>query len=377
MLLTGLEENHSDIVIIGSNIPEELVFAAGKKPYWILGGSRICSMWADDVVPRDTDPVSRSALGYILSGFAPKLLILIPLVSDSTRKLAYILKSRGFKVHTFHFPTVKDAASFLEWKRQYEACQNAVALHLKKPLTKRVLQKAQKQVSIAKKQIQDFMEVSQGKLNGTVRMFISGSYYCTDNLSEWSFRLKCLTDRLRKEHNRQNKEKSNFLLLGSPVYFPNYKVPFLIEEVGLELFLQADYTTLSVQGDMGLEPVQSVCAADIFYTNDTSSAYVKNDSLYERIQKLLTEKEIDGVVYHVLKGQIEYDFELARFEELFETLHIPVFRLDLVTSYNGEQKSYQTDEHEWIHGLTNRDIREGFTAAPLSIDVPPFLYVIV
>ena len=83
--LTDLAENHSDIVIIGSNIPEELVFAVGKKPYWILGGSRICSMWADDVVPRDTDPVSRSALGYILSGFAQKSLILIPLVSDCTR----------------------------------------------------------------------------------------------------------------------------------------------------------------------------------------------------------------------------------------------------------------------------------------------------
>ena len=34
----------------------------------------------------------------------------------------------------------------------------------------------------------------------------------------------------------------------------------------------------------------------------------------------------------------------------------------LVTSYNGEQKRYRTDEHGWIQGLTNRDIREGFTA---------------
>ena len=33
-----------------------------------------------------------------------------------------------------------------------------------------------------------------------------------------------------------------------------------------------------------------------------------------------------------------------------------------VTSYNGERKKYQTDEHGWIQGLPNRDIREGFTA---------------
>lgn len=35
----------------------------------------------------------------------------------------------------------------------------------------------------------------------------------------------------------------------------------------------------------------------------------------------------------------------------------------LVTSYDGEQKKYRTDEHGWIQGLPNRDIREGFTAS--------------
>lgn len=35
----------------------------------------------------------------------------------------------------------------------------------------------------------------------------------------------------------------------------------------------------------------------------------------------------------------------------------------LVTSYDGGQKRYHTDEHGWIQGLPNRDIREGFTAA--------------
>lgn len=330
--LTDLEKNNSDIVVIGSNIPQELVLVSGKMPYWILGGSRVSSMWADDIVPRDTDPVSRSGLGYILSGFAKKSLILIPLVSDSTRKLAYILKSKGLKVYTCHFPPVKDAQSLIEWRRQYEACRNAVALHLKRPLTKRVLQKSQEEILMAKRRIQDFMEVSQGTMSGNSRMFILGSYYCADNLSEWSFQLECLTARLRKEQKHQNDEKSKVLLLGSPVYFPNYKVPFLIEEVGLELFLQADYTSLSMQDCIGFESMQKEFAADVFYRNDTSSAYVKNDSLYERIAKLLTEKEIDGVVYHVLKGQIEYDFELGRFEELFEKLDIPVFRLE--TDYN-------------------------------------------
>ncbi len=329
---TDLEKSNPDIVVIGSNIPEELVYAAAKKPYWILGGSRESAMWADDIVPRDTDPVSRSSLGYILSGFAEKSLILIPLVSDSTRKLAYILKSKGLKVHTFHFPPVKDAQSLVEWRRQYEACRDAVALHLKRPLTTRALQRTQKQVLLVKSQIQEFMEVSEGVLNGTVRMFVLSSYYCADDLSEWSFRLQCLTAKLCKENKHRNNGKSKVLLLGSPVYFPNYKVPVLMEEAGLEISLQADYTTLSMQCCKERELIRKENGAHAFYRNDTSSAYVKNDSLYECIAGLLSQKEIDGVVYHVLKGQIEYDFELGRFEELLEKMNIPVFRLE--TDYN-------------------------------------------
>ena len=35
---TDLEKGSPDIVVIGSNIPEELILAAGTGPYWILGG---------------------------------------------------------------------------------------------------------------------------------------------------------------------------------------------------------------------------------------------------------------------------------------------------------------------------------------------------
>ena len=37
---------------------------------------------------------------------------------------------------------------------------------------------------------------------------------------------------------------------------------------------------------------------------------------------------IEGIIFHVLKGQIEYDVEMARMEEMFESCEIPVFRLE-------------------------------------------------
>lgn len=359
--LPDFETGSPDIVVLGSGIPEELVLAAGKKLYWILGGSRVSSMWADDVVPRDADPVSRSSLGYIKFCFTKKALVLIPLVNDSTRKLAYILKSEELNVHMVHFPPFKNADSKEEWNRQYEACRSAIAFHLKKPLTKRTLQKSQKQIKQAKDRIRDFLEVSKDIISGTSRMFILSSYYCTSNLSEWSHQLECLTAKLRKEKAISKSQKGKVLLLGSPIYFPNYKIPFLIEETGLEICLQADYTTLSLQNSGCLNQMQKVNSIDAFYTNDASSAYVKNDSFYEQIIKLVSEKEIDGIVYHVLKGQIEYDFELGRFEELFEKMDIPVFRLETDYNYQDvEQLRIRLEAFSEV--LSQRKYRKGAVA---------------
>ena len=69
-----------------------------------------------------------------------------------------------------------------------------------------------------------------------------------------------------------------------------------------------------------------------FYRTDCSGAYAKNDTLQEAAADALSDGNISGVVYCVLKGQIEYDFELERVETLCNELNIPVFRLE--TDYN-------------------------------------------
>lgn len=309
------------LVVLGSSIPEELVCTGGRSPYWVLGGSRASSLWADGDVPRDTDPVSRSSLGYFKSGFGKDSLILVPLVSDSSRKLAYLLKTDGFKVHTFHFPPVKDRFSRTEWERQYESCRGAIAMHLKRPITKRQLRDSAKIVGRAKKELQKFLSASADVLPGSIRLFVTNSFYFADDLSLWAAQLESWSARLRHMFSSRMMEKRKVLLLGSPIYFHNYKVPLLIEDAGLEISGQADYSSLQLQSGIAG-----------FYWQDASPAYVRNDWFFRQIQELAGKREVDGVVYHVLKGQIEYDFELTRLEGFFESMSIPVFRLE--TDYN-------------------------------------------
>jgi len=335
------ESNESKIFVVGSSLPEEIIYAYNKSPFWVLGGSSHMASLADYAVPRDTDPISKSILGYLLSKDTKKQrdLIIIPLVNDSSRKLPYILESAGKQVFTVDIPPYKNDAAVQEYKRQIYRCIHRLGRFTKRIVTERKLKKAYQKISGAYKQLMYFDKLADEKpevINGICRMLIFFSYYCIDNINEWTKRLSILNERIKKEKSKEHtKNKKNILIIGSPVYFPNYKIPFLAQDIGFNIIGCADYTNLKIMlKSMNGEPSGlSFCSLlNTQYQSDCSSAYPNNDTYVDAVCHLLSTKKIDGVIYHVLKGQIEYDFELNRMEEIFAKYEMPFIRLE--TDYN-------------------------------------------
>ena len=54
------------VAVLGHGVPEQLVRACGTTPLHLMGGSHAFCQWSDDIMPRDSDPASRSTLGYAL-----------------------------------------------------------------------------------------------------------------------------------------------------------------------------------------------------------------------------------------------------------------------------------------------------------------------
>ena len=370
---------HEDrkVIALGSNVPEELLLASGAAYYWVLGGSPRTGAWISDIVPRDADAVSRSMLGFLnndIEAFSKDALILIPAVSDNNRKLAYMLRQAGYKVHTIDFPPVKDQWAEEKWIRQWESCREILSSHTRRPISSHALWRAAGSVSHCREQVRHFLKVTDEMgemMPGTLRMFILFSYFCTSNIEEWRLRLSALTKKCRQKSLSKGSENSvnpvkqgNVLLMGSPVYFPNYKVPFLIEDAGLHISSHVDGTTLELSRAPFIKGGGRTPAARLasrFYQNDCSGAYAQNDSLVGKVSHLIENSSVDGVVYQVLKGQIEPDFELERFERLFEAYDLPVFRLE--TDYNGqdvEQLSIRLEA--FMELITQRRCRKGAKA---------------
>lgn len=337
------------VVILGTDIPEELVYAAGAEPYWLTGGSLASIAWSDDAVPRDTDPVSRSILGYINrpggTDFSGALFI-IPMTNDSMRKIAYQLKAEGRKLCLVDIPPDRaDRRAEEKWQRQMLEMTEKVTAHTKSRMKRSMFASEAERVMEARAALTAFLNVSGYRpdlISDTARLLIRDSYYRTDNIDEWTCQLKLLTEETAKRIRHAaftGQGRPNVIVMGSPVIFPNYKIPFLINEVGLNLtecidssFLK-QYLVIGRKNLTGSRERMIRTIASAWYANDASPAYIRNDSLFRYVSWLVQNRDIEGVVYHVLKGQIEYDFELERFETLFAEYGIPVFRLETDYSY--------------------------------------------
>ena len=62
-----LESRNPQVIVIGDDIPAEILYAVCDRPFYVLGGSLETAHWADELTPRDTDPFSRSSLGWLLN----------------------------------------------------------------------------------------------------------------------------------------------------------------------------------------------------------------------------------------------------------------------------------------------------------------------
>ena len=337
----------SRVVILGTGIPEELVMGAGETPFRILGGSHESCQWSDDLVPRDTDPVSRSVLGFLQCLSDDRdLLYIVPLYSDSMRKIAYQLLREGKKVFPVDFPPEKQMErSQRIWSRQMIRMTEAVAEHVRGKMNASSMKAAIRVTSRARIALHEFSLTAPehgSLLSPAARILVRNSYYYTQDLARWTQNLRKLMEEMEQLSERsgiREPDRPKVLLMGSPVYCPNDKIPRLLTEAGLRIWRQADsseyiqYIIPKVGRNGRSLRKMAEAVALTWYRADTSPAALRNEVMRRRIRSLCRTRQLEGVVFHVLKGQIHPDFELSYYEGLMEKLHIPVFRLETDYQY--------------------------------------------
>lgn len=330
-----------DVIVLGEDIPQELVWACSKNPWFILGGSLETTHWSDSLVPRDADPVSRSSLGWIMNDhfqLAENALVVLALSSDNRRKLAGLLSRHGVQTAALDLPPQYDTENDQKaWVEGMLRLTEEISAHTRVRLTSRRLNEALREKHQMQRAIANFKTAvlqAPGCMSPALREIILESAWFTDHRREWTNRLRRLTGQVvvwSQRYYQQPDSRPWVLLAGSPVIFPNEKLPMLLEASGLYLADRVD--AVALQGDMPCVTgrttqsiLQRIAASRL--PRETSGAWVSNNGLFFAVHDRLEKLPIDGIVYHVLKGQVEYDFELPNIERLAADYGLPVIRLE-------------------------------------------------
>ena len=338
--LTG---DKPELIIVGEDFPAEVALAVCDHPRFLLGGSLETTHWSDAVLPRDADPVSRSVCGWLLNKhfhMGSDALVVVTLSNDNRRKLAGLLKAHDLEVLPVDMLPVYTAAGQSTWVEEMLRAAREIATRLHTRFTARHLTRAIQEIRQLRQVIQVFQRTTlktPGCMSPALREIIVESVWYAEDRAEWLRHLQQLTGQIVTWQRLYYVPEDNrpwVITAGSPIIFPNEKLPLLLEASGL--FLAGKIDALSVQADMPAPSVHHFdSVGDILkrmaaerMLREVSGAWTMNRGLTDTVRDTLKRQPIDGIVYHVLKGQIEYDFELPRVEAIATEYNVPVFRLE-------------------------------------------------
>lgn len=330
-------------------VPAELVYAAGAMPVRLCSGSYTAYSIGDDYIPRDACPLVKAVMGFgkikALTAFDNCSLLVAPVTCDCKKKLAGTIDSVKDTI-PLHIPPLKkddaDTEIFLkELYRLIPLLENVTG----KQVTAKSLAEGINMVGNAQYEMSEFLKYRRHDLSlmsGTQVMAVMNAYsYMPVNL--WAKQMHRLNEemKLRLSQGRfvSRKNQPRILVTGSPIAFPNIKVPLLIEEMGG--VLAADETCM---GERGLyDPVSVIDASFDGMMRSLASRYTKpytcpvfvdNSQRIYRIKQMIKEHKIQGVIYHVLRGCLVYDYEYQLMEEAMGKMDIPIIRVE--SDYNEE-----------------------------------------
>lgn len=328
-------------------VPEEIISACGAYPIRLCGGNYTAQLAGDEYAPRDSCPVVKSVVGSFDMKLLPIYekcdLAIVPTSCDGKKKMTEVL-ANYVPTLPLHIPAVKDEESFEDLTPIFYGLIPTIEEITGEKLTVNKLKKAiqiNQQINREAYKLISFKKMKPSVIYGSHALSVMNTYQYSTR-EEFLVQLTLLNKELEEKVKKKNfiSEKApRILMTGSPIIFPNLKLPIILEELGAVIAadetcagdrMLADPVYISDKTVEGM--VRSLGAKYVLPCSCPTFAY--NEERIYRIKQMIKDYQIDGIIYNVLRGCLPYDFEVRNVEKLSETLGVPVVRIE--TDYNTE-----------------------------------------
>ena len=328
--------------------PQELIYAAGAIPVKLCSGSYTAFSVGDDTFPRDACPLVKAVAGFeqmeLMPVYRDCSLMVVPVTCDCKKKIVEML-SRTHDVWPIQVPAGREDGDIDGYVSELYALTAQLEQTTGQPVTWEALAGGMNLVGKAKYELSRFLQIKKSMpylMWGTQILSVmnAASYMRADHWASCMHSLnRELEGRVAEGKKVTSRKRPRILLTGSPVIFPNMKIPLLIEEMGG--ILAADETCMGERGmsDPAVVVDQSFHGMLRALANQairpcSCPTFVNNTERIYRLRQMIRDYQIQGVIYHVLRGCLVYDYEYRMTEEEMGKLGIPIIRLE--TDYNEE-----------------------------------------
>ena len=323
-------------------VPQELIYAAGARPVKLCSGHYTAFSIGDDVVARDACPLVKAIAGFEHMGTLPLYencsLMVVPITCDCKKRIAGLLKER-WPVHPLYVPANREDEDIEHYVDDLYQLMHMVSHVTGQDVTYESLANALNLTGHAQYELSRFLRIKRATPNllyGTHAMAVMNASSYLD-AGVWASAMGVLNDELERRARANElvsrKDLPRILLTGSPIVFPNLKIPLLIEEAGG--MVVADETCM---GERGMsDPVVPVDASFDGLMRSlairslrpcTCPTFADNSQRIYRLRQMVRDYHVEGVIYHVLRGCLVYDYEFRLVEDELESMGIPVIRLE-------------------------------------------------
>jgi benzoyl-CoA reductase/2-hydroxyglutaryl-CoA dehydratase subunit BcrC/BadD/HgdB len=325
-------------------VPMELVFAAGAQVV------RLCSGYYEPVHPANEllgdaglCPMVKSTLGTKMVSSNPLVdlidLVAGPATCDGKMKLAEILED-WVPIVMMNIPRVKvgETSSDL-WVKEIVHLKTRLEELTGNPIKKKALKTEIKKWNEANQHWRELLEIRKGEappISGRDAMLVVQTTQF-DRIDRWNKKMKVLLAELKqmeKKGLRAGEEgAARILLAGSPMMYPNFKIPTIVEESGGMIITDELCTGFRLMADpvmvdgMSKREIYEALAERYFFPC-SCPCFSPNDERIRRMKEAIKAFGVEGVVFHTLRGCHLNNLEATKIELALREIGIPMVKLE-------------------------------------------------
>ena len=348
----GVIKASDDQKVIGTYcvfVPEEIIYAAGGYPVRLCAGAHDSSEIGEDFLPDVACPMVKSEMGFaampILDFYQRCDMVALPASCHWKLKMGEMLEPFD-DVHMLDVPRVKESEKARDyWLEEVRRFQRRVEKITGKRIRRRQLRDAIRKIQRAQREVVRFQNLRKtipAPILGRDALEVLNAYFY-DEVEDWTEALRALNEeleeRIRTGVHAAPPRAARILLTGSPMVFPNWKVPFIIEDLGGilaadEFCTSQRYLSDMVSVDEGTMGDMLMAIAERYVLPCACPTFSNTIERRDRIAKLVDDYQVEGVIYHVLKGCHPFDIELKIIEKLLQEKGVPMLKIE--TDYSPE-----------------------------------------